>query len=234
MNVLIKARSGEEKAGHRYYKREPKAGGGYKYYYTKEQYLKEKGGEKKITKKDGSAPHEVLAQHIEISEARGDTISSQGEFINSQYETRPSIDKLNTQKKLLDNQSLQLRKEIELLKGMTSGYKEAGNNEGQMLVKMHLKTLNRQRDDVMMQSINVEKQMLMSDERVKEKEEKEKVEKEEAKKKESEKKVAEKEREKLKKELRKEIMKEMKERGKEKTPGKNENNNRQRTDKVAT
>jgi len=34
--------------GHKYFKREPKAGGGYKYYYTEAQYKKEKGtGEKK-------------------------------------------------------------------------------------------------------------------------------------------------------------------------------------------
>jgi hypothetical protein len=38
--------------GHKYFKREPKASGGYKYYYTEAQYKKEKGGgeEKKETK----------------------------------------------------------------------------------------------------------------------------------------------------------------------------------------
>ena len=39
---LEKGKKGEQKAGAKYYKREPKSDGSYKYYYTKEQYLKEK------------------------------------------------------------------------------------------------------------------------------------------------------------------------------------------------
>lgn len=34
----------EKAAGHKYFKREPKAGGGYKYYYTEAEYKQAKGG----------------------------------------------------------------------------------------------------------------------------------------------------------------------------------------------
>lgn len=42
----------EKATGHKYFKREPKAGGGYKYYYTEAQYKKEKGGEEKKVTED--------------------------------------------------------------------------------------------------------------------------------------------------------------------------------------
>jgi hypothetical protein len=42
----------EKALSHKYYKREPKAGGGYKYYYTKEQYEKAKGKSGEEVKKE--------------------------------------------------------------------------------------------------------------------------------------------------------------------------------------
>jgi hypothetical protein len=44
----------EKATGHKYFKREPKAGGGYKYYYTEAQYKKEKIGASKDLKIDES------------------------------------------------------------------------------------------------------------------------------------------------------------------------------------
>lgn len=48
----------EKAVGHKYFKREAKAGGGYKYYYTEAQYKKEKGGE---GKKDGISESDIQA-----------------------------------------------------------------------------------------------------------------------------------------------------------------------------
>jgi hypothetical protein len=44
--LLLKAKKGSQKAGAKYYKRIPKAGGGYKYFRTPEEYKKHLGKKK--------------------------------------------------------------------------------------------------------------------------------------------------------------------------------------------
>jgi hypothetical protein len=54
----------EKAIGHKYFKREPKAGGGYKYYYTEAQYKKERGVDGKST---GVSQQELESQYSKES-----------------------------------------------------------------------------------------------------------------------------------------------------------------------
>lgn len=77
--------------GHKYFKREPKAGGGYKYYYTEAQYKKEKkqdGGEKKedyasLSVKTPGIGKTVIVNAGRFKNAEGKIISTAGDGVNA-------------------------------------------------------------------------------------------------------------------------------------------------------